>query len=540
MKICHKIFCLTIFLFFSLTGVAQPPDLPDDEVEVIKDFEARLVDAEKLGLTPELPPNDTISKNLTYKVPVRSLEVDYPAPKIRPLAIPQKKEAPGYNGYLKAGYGSPNSPFGELYYSFSDPERYIIGVNAKHHSANNKKLENQRFMDTNINLNGLYYTEGGMAVGAQVGFDAEQVHFYGYDHETTSYLRDEVKQKFNTTYGNVKIFNAHRTQGDINYRAEVDFYNLKDNYATSELGLRISGGGTIWLKEIHAFNVDIAADITDQDNTLSDNLNNFYLKPNFAFHGDIFRVKLGVNMAFSDSLFYIFPDIEAAVNVVGNKLAIYAGASGDLQKNTMRSLKTVNPFIHTDDKLQIANTSYYHYYGGVTGNLQVLDYQIEAGFKKANDLAMYLTDPTDSLRFGVLYDTVNIVTMNASLTATPIKNLEVTASLGQSIFNPKNEEKAWHLPIFNTNISARYTTLKDKLSVKAELFVENGVPYRDNQGNIDNLNGLFDLNLGAEYHFTNNIGIFLDLNNIVSNKRERWFRYETFGFNVMGGVTARF
>ncbi len=535
----HKLVFLTLALLFSQVAIAQP-DLPDDEVEVIKDFEARLADSEKLELTPELPPSDTTAKNLTYQVPVKSLQVDYPAPKIRPLAIPQKKEEPGFNGHLKAGYGTPNSPLGELFYSFSDPEKYIIGLNARHHSANYKKLEHQRFSNTDVNLNGLYYSEQGLAVGAKVGYSAEQVHFYGYDHDVTDLIRSEVKQKFNTIYGNVNIFNAHRTQADINYRANAGFYKLTDNYTTSEVGIKLSAGGTKWFKEVHAFNVDVEADFTNPNQILTNDLNNFYIKPNFAFHADNFRVKAGLNLAFSDSEFYIYPDAEVAVNIVGNKLAAYIGASGDLKKNTMQSLSDVNPYIHTRNSLVSKNTSFYHYYGGVKGNLQVVDYQIEGGFKKANDLAMYLTDPTDSLRFAVLYDTVNIVTLNGSLTARPMKNLELTLTLGQSIFKPRNEEKAWHLPIFNTNFSARYTTLGDKLTLKGELFIENGVPYRDNSGNVDNLNGLFDFNLGAEYHIGKNFGVFVDLNNIASNNRQRWFRYPTYGFNVMGGVTAKF
>ncbi len=539
MKRIHKIFLFAIILFSTQISWAQP-DLPDDEVEVIKDFEARLADSEKISMEPELPPSDTASKNLTYDVPLKSLQVEYLAPKIRPLAIPTKKEEPGYNAYIKLGYGLPNTPYAKLSYSYTNPERYIIGVNALHLSANNKDIENQRFSDTDVNLSGIYYTDQGLAAGGLIGYDSKQFHFYGYDNEVTSLTKSEVLQKWNKVYGHARIFNGSRTQGDINYRAKFKFYNLIDNYTTSETNFNLSGGATKWFNEIHALNVDLIADFTNPDLIATNEINNFYIRPNFAFHGDIFRVKVGANFAFHDSETFIYPDIEAGVNVVGNKLAVYAGAGGDLQLNSMSSLSDVNPYIHTTDSLQLANTSYYHYYGGVTGNLKVVDYQIEAGYKQARNLAMYLTDPTDTLRFAVLYDTVNIFTLNASLTATPIKNLELTATLGQSIYDPRNEEKAWHLPIFNTNFSARYTTLEDKLSLKGELFIENGVPYRDNQGNVDNLNGLFDLSLGAEYHINKNVGVFLEANNLASNKRQRWHNYPTYGFNLLGGITAKF
>ena len=85
-----------------------------------------------------------------------------------------------------------------------------------------------------------------------------------------------------------------------------------------------------------------------------------------------------------------------------------------------------------------------------------------------------------------------------------------------------------------------YTTLEDQLQVKAELFFENGVPFINSAGEADRLNSLFDISLGAEYFFTDNIGGFLQINNLANNRRERWQGYPTFGLNVLAGVSARF
>ena len=62
----------------------------------------------------------------------------------------------------------------------------------------------------------------------------------------------------------------------------------------------------------------------------------------------------------------------------------------------------------------------------------------------------------------------------------------------------------------------------------------------NDDGEADNLNGLFDLSLGAEYQATENIGIFFQLNNLANNRRQRWANYPTYGINILGGITARF
>ncbi len=398
-------------------------------------------------------------------------------------------------------------------------------------------------MNNDGEFNGTYYLDNGLAVGANFGIDNRQLHLYGYDHTDTSQIRQrsDIRQKFNNVFAKAHIFNGERNFGDINYRADFAFYKLNDHYAASETGFNFHLSGTKWFDEKHPFKVDIIADFTNPNNILTNDLHNYYIQPNFTWHADRFRVKAGVNVAFSNEEVMVYPDAEVAVNIIGTKLAAYLGASGDLQKNTMLRLSEYNPWIHTADALMLKNTSYYHYYGGVKGNLALVDYQIEGGFKQNDDLALFLTDPGDTLRFAVLYDTVDIYNLTGSLTARPINNLEVTLTVGQNAFELNNEEKAWHLPIFTTNFSARYTTLADKLTVKGELFVENGVPYKDlTTGETDNLNGLFDLSLGAEYQFSEHFGVFVDANNLFTNNRQRWFRYPTYGANILGGLTARF
>ncbi|MFK7808624.1 MAG: hypothetical protein AB8F74_12540 [Saprospiraceae bacterium] len=556
MSTLNKYFFLLICFLFATLAYAQPgPDggLPSEEVKVIQDFEARLADSEKLVLMPELPPAEDATKNLNYKIPVKSLQMEYLAPKLRPLAMKAKKEEKGYKGYLKAGYGLPRASLGDFSYHFIDSEQFILGINLHHQAANNTKLEHQRFMDNRGEINGTYYLENGLAVGGNFGIDNRQLHFYGYDHTEQIYERSQIRQRFNKVYGQANVFNGERNYGDINYKGIIDIYHLTDRYTAKETGVNIHLSGTKWFNEKHPFTLDVIADFTNPNNLLTNSINNYYIKPNFTWHGDRFRFKAGVNFAFDDRKLessnnrsggtHIFPDAELAVNILGNKLAAYLGAGGDLEKNTMLSLSEYNPFIATQDELLLRNSRHYHFYGGVKGNLTLLDYQIEGGYKPTDDLALFLNNeaPLDTTRFAVLYDTVDIYNLTGSLTATPIKNLVATITLGQNYYRPKNEEKAWHLPSFSMNFSARYTTLSDKLVVKGELFFENGVPFRDNQTQeVDHLNNLYDLNLGAEYRVFRNVGVFLDVNNVLNNKRQRWNRYPMFGTNLVGGVTARF
>ncbi len=543
MTISIKNIILFLSFFCCSYSVFAQPDLPSEEIEVIKDFEAALEESFKISVKPELPPVDTTSKNLLYNVPSKTINVDYLPPKIRPVAMKRDPIPDTYKGYLKLGYGIPSSPYGEVSYHASDAEKYEVGAHFKYHAANFKEIENQKFSKANIGLDGTYYHDLGFAINGDIGFDINTVHFYGYNHDEQSYTAEEVKQQFNTFHLDLNFFNGESTQGDINYHAGASVNTITDNYAVSESNFDIDLGVTKWFNEAHPLTVNIITDFTSFDTTSEkQSLNNFYLQPSFTYHADIFKVKLGANFTSFKDKFTVYPDIEATVNIIGNQLAAFLGWEGTVYKNNFKSVTDYNPFVVS--RFGIKNTGYHNYYGGVRGNLKILDYEVQAGLKKTDDLALFLRNSMgtgiDTLRFNVLYDSVDIVYVKGTLNATPIKGLDIILSVGQNVYTLSNQVKAWGLPALEVNLAAVLTTMDDKLRLKGELFVENGIPYINADGFGDNLNGLFDLSFGAHYQITENFGLFFDLNNIVNNKRDRWEGYPTYGINILGGLTARF
>ncbi|NJO86545.1 MAG: hypothetical protein HC821_00155 [Lewinella sp.] len=65
---------------------AQPGGLPSGEVDVVRSFEARLADAERVLVAPVLPLADTSIRRQQYSVSARPLPLEYPAPSSAPKA----------------------------------------------------------------------------------------------------------------------------------------------------------------------------------------------------------------------------------------------------------------------------------------------------------------------------------------------------------------------------------------------------------------------------------------------------------------------
>ena len=314
---------------------------------------------------------------------------------------------------------------------------------------------------------------------------------------------------------------------------------MSDNFASDEFGFDFEIGATKWFNELHPLTVIIDLDFTVFDDGESQSLNNFGLRPSYTFHGDIFRAKVGINLTSSQDDFRIFPDVEVSANILGNQLAGYLAANGGLYKNNFKNLTDYNPYLVSS--INPINTEFYKFSAGVKGNLRVVDYQVQASYKIANDLALFVNNPLDTIRFDMVNDTVDIFNIEGTLEANPRKDLRLLITLSQNFFSTQTQEDAWHLPNLQFNAGAYYTLLREKLVVSGELFIENGPAFQQVGTNLeDSLGSLFDLSLGAKYKLHKQFGLFFNLNNVFNNRRERWNGYENFGINVLGGVTAKF
>lgn len=540
----RTIFLQAAFIFLVVASLNAQTELPTGQVEIIKNFDARLLDTERKAVMPKLPMLDTATKRQNYTIVARPLTVEYLPPRIQPLAMSQDDLQKKYNGYLKTGAGFPNSFFLDGSYSFISQEKLRIGLDAFHHSANNNsQVENQRFGLTDVGLGGVYYDDLGFAVDGRLGYTVDKVHYYGYNDFTRadstpfSFDAEDVKQRFSTFSGRLSIFNGERTQADFNYFAGAEFYLLQDLFSARERGFNLKIGGTKWFADAHPLTVTLETDFTTLKTTEKQNLNNFFLRPSYTYHGDIFKAKIGGVVASHEDEFSFFPDIELGANILNNIVGVFVGAEGGLQKNHFKALSDYNPFINS--RLDIKNTNFNHFYGGAKGNYAGFDYRVQLGYKNADNLALFLPNGDSIPKFNVLYDTVNIFTVQGTVSAPVFKGFEILGSLTQNIYSLNTQDKAWGLPSLTLNVGAKYKTLEDKLLVKGELYIQNGVPYLE-KATSKNLSPLFDISLGAEYNFTENIGAFFHLNNLAANKRERWRHYPVYGLNLLAGITARF
>lgn len=538
----HKSILTAAFFSAALVTAFAQKNLPNESVDVTKDFDAHLLESNKINVTPTLPPLDTTTKRQNYNIPPKPLTVTYDAPKLRPIGVKAGKKEDIYKGYVKLGGGVPTSLYGEGGYAFKSNEQFDGKLWLRHHRIDaGRAVENQAMANTDVLVSGNYFLPQKLGIEGKVGYSADRYHFYGYDRDTLSFDKEAVRQDFKILDLGGRLFNSERTDADLNFSISPKFYLLNDYYSNKETGFDFGITASKWFANKHPLRLTIRTDLTRYEDTATQKLNNIYLQPSFTFHTDILKLKVGGNFASNRDVFSIFPDAELTLRIFGDGIQVFAGAGGDLRKNTYRSMSEYNPFIQSRLS-ELRNTKYSNYFGGVKGNLGWLDYNAQVSYAKASDLALYQTaiDERGITRFRTVYDTANIFGLQGTVKFSPIKNLVINGTLSQNVFSMRNELHAWGLPGLEGNFNGVYTLLDGKASVKAGLYIADRINLRNETDVADKGGALLDLNLGGTYRFNKNIGAFLDVNNLLNNRRERWFRYPMVGTNFLAGITARF
>lgn len=542
-----KVFISGFLLLFASVALFAQGDLPGSEVDVVRSFEARLAEAERIGVTPILPPADTTIRRQNYSVNARPLNIDYPAPIIRPRGISRDKPQETQDGFFKIGAGFPSALYADLSYNITGLENFDLGFFAHRHSFNNNaNVENQRTADTNFGAQGTYYNEKGFAVNLSTKYTGLTRYYYGYNFpeievdSLPSFTAEQARQRFNTFEIAGSLFNGVRTAADFDYSADVDLYLMDATNATRENGFGISLSATKWFADRDPLDIKLRTEFTNYRDTSKQSLNNFYLNPSYTLHlNERMKLKLGVNITSNEDNFNFFPDLEVSAVVVPGVATAFIGADGTIQRNSLRTLAEFNPWIKP--RLRIRNSDYNRLFGGLSGTAYGISYRAEVSYKNVNNLALFLLDRSTELpKFDVVYDTAQVVTIQGTVTVPLIKNLDISGTVAQNIYTLESQEKPWHLPSFDFNAAAIYTMAEQGLQVRADLFLQNGVPFQNINGEADNLNALFDLSLSGEYALTENIGIWLQLNNLANNKRQWFTQYPTIGFNVLAGASIRF
>jgi hypothetical protein len=491
-----------------------------------------------------------------------------------------EKLKPLYPFYAKFGIGSTVMPLGEFYFNSTRSRSYVYGMNVKHLSSfgdvkNRDKVvyAPAQFDRTNMNVFGKI-TESNYDLSGNIHYKNNGFHYYGIPSDTI--LADSIAQRIQQVGGDFEYIANRGDSSALNFSIGTGYNYLTTkkpiidslaDWKTSEhqFNFKTKGWYTYGTETFYAnlgvrfngYKYGIAdSSITPLDSGIVSNNTIIDFSPGVLTQklNDQLKVEVGVGLAIDinqKTKAYVYPRAELKYSLFNDIFIPFVGIRGGLKQNSFKALSEENQFILTNVKLKNEHNPY-DIYAGFKGTIsKSISFNLNASFARVFNKALFVTDTLFSQgnKFNVIYDTMNVTRLEASMSYQMNEKLKIDGIGRFNSYETKNQAYAWNLPQLQFIVRGSYN-LYDKFLVNLDANIESGrkaLVYSSGKG-IQKENGQYfqslgfiaDINLGFEYRYNKRVSAFLQLNNLASQRYYRWYNYPVQPIQIMGGITARF
>ncbi|MEN7549155.1 hypothetical protein AAG747_14625 [Rapidithrix thailandica] len=556
-RILYKCLALSVVALLPFGALAQQDkfvkestDLKDAEFRVEKESVLELPVAgriySKMDKIEQLKP-DT---RQTYELQL----VDYELPLLEPQIHAAKMERPYpeilTGNYVKGGVGSYITPYFEGVHSSLRSEKINYSVHAKHLSSVWGPVDKE-FSGTSHNLlegNAKFFTPTG-DVSTYLGYDRRMVHFYGYDTLADNLEAKDLKQLYHTVKGGLEFVQNTQSYTPFQFRSGLDFHHLQDRLGARENNLQLHFRSKYELNDEAFIKADLELLFSNRkDEGVNNTRNLFYLSPSYNMEVDKLKVQAGVRIVYnSDSTMdakslYFYPDIQATYQVVEDVLEAYGKITGNLHQRTLLDFARENPYLNSRVPLAHANEKLRFEAGVNASPTRKLGLRAGFSFNAVENLHFYVNDTLNRAKFNILYDegNTNVLNFFAELSAdfNPLKGVLKYQFYN---YNTKDLAEAWHRPSSEFDLMMQYNH-QDFLTIKASAYALSGIKAMEinAERSTTTLDPIFDLNLQGEYKVFENLSAFLAINNIFSQKYQRYLYYNSKGIHALIGAMYTF
>ncbi|WP_026236064.1 TonB-dependent receptor [Echinicola pacifica] len=458
-----------------------------------------------------------------------------------------------YHGYAKLGFGNYQSPLAEIYINNKESDYLNYGVKIRHQGFYEGPVDGANSAEdhTQVQLHANYFTEYFEVFGL-LGYQRDRYHFYGYT-PGTEVAPEQIQQLFNTIDIEGGIRNIDKNEA-INYQAKLGLRLFDDDYLAREHEVRLESTGSYKIMDAMNAGLDFNTYFTSpSDQTYRDvNRNYLQVRPYALYQDQGLSVRAAVNMVIENdeyvdkpSDFHVFPELNASY-YIQEEFALYGQVTGGVQRNTYYQFAQENPYLgpstqllNTVEKLKVE--------AGIKGSVtDAFTYQLGIGYGDYDNMAFYANSVADSAKFEILYNNGSVLnyTGNLGYNFSKVYGLVAEANYYHYSLDETTEagkaSSPWQRPEWVLSIQNIFTPSEQWL-ITGGLDMMGGIYAKNLQsGTEDTLKPIIDLNVKADYKITDRFSVFAQGNNLLNQKNERYWNYQSRGIQGIIGAGFKF
>jgi hypothetical protein len=598
----NKVYYIAVLALFTLPGLLRAQTARSGDEDTLKtrivtvfDYKPTISDAKKRSEVPMVVDTTLPKPEPIYGFERYQLSTTYLPDTIKAAKMKGEPLDPLYRSYVKGGLGNGINYLLDAHVNALRSRDAALGVNVNGKGTQGvlNEVPPAPYNRWNTSIYGKRFLKKHELTG-RIGFDRERIQYYGYSYSDTnvapSFLEyqgseDVFRQVYTSLQADAGLKSFYNDSAKVNHVIDLHYDWFGDrNQANTEHNIVLDAEASRFFGP-HLGSIGLQVDhnqvsfVQPQQDSVSGSdayANTIIgLNPKLTSQAAKWRLELGIlaqlSLTDGSSELKLYPDVYAKYNLVKEVLIPYAGVTGGLQRNNLRSLTEENPFVWAS-LLDLQNTDrQYHAFGGFRGAISnSFTYNLYAGQYQERNAPLFVNynatdlNPGESVfgqnYFLVEYDTLTTFEVGGELTYRINEKLHVVGAGVFRSFTTRSEAFAWQRPNFEVNASGFYQ-LQHKLIFKAQLHLlgpQRAKGYKayvqDDPEAVDvefingapvsvvatELKPIIDASIGAEYRYTERLSGFINLNNVLVQRYQRWNQYPVQRFNVMAGLTYLF
>jgi len=538
---------IIVFLLLGSNALIAQEELPAEEVEVIKDYEIKTKEGTRIKTSPTPYSIDPPNYDYDYDLKVNPIEIEYPAPYIRPVAMQPDDPIKYYNGYIRGSYGTLSNPSVDAAYNLTATDYYTIGGKVNFSKFNEKDITNKEYGQTYVDLHADYFLTQEQMLSLKLGGDFQDIHSFGFNHlaDTTLSSLGMESGTLSDVFVDATYINTN-LETNLSYGARLRYDRISAGLSDqNENNLLLELQGNTQLENQFLFALKVGLSYAKLNNATNGSDAIFYASPTINFSKGKAGIKLGATFANGNQGGAIFPDAKISIDLSRQAFILELGADGAYVQQGLKHLSGINPYVATINSIE--DSKQYNFYAGLSGHLKKdVSYSVRAGYKLLYNLSLFQNDYLGNQRlFTTTQDDISSMYVSANLTLAPSERINVNFGLTKQILEPHAEgvqeiaRGSWHLVPLLIESNFSFTIIPDRFKLSAGLYAMEGVRYITEVGASKKTDFGVDVNLGLDAKIVDRVTLFAAGKNILSNKYQRWYGYQNFGANFLGGVKVK-
>jgi len=562
----RNIYVILVVVFFSVTAVAQEASELSRQVEVTKDYVPDVDVATKLSLSPNMVDTVSLRPRINYAIRPVAWLGSFGIEPIKPITLTSVSFVEEPTLYVKAGIGYPLSTVLDSYYVSGDSDGSYWGAYVNHR-GDFGDIKNDRDIsvdaDRTTNKIGVFGTKnfGHFQAGGSVDYNYDLYTDYGQfslaslgENYSLSSYGTPGTLTYSTPEGNVWFRSTYDEVGNLNFGINTGVYYMSGDDSDEEFGWNIGATLKYGLSQNNTIELDIENQFYNGNGSLSSYRNNLLrITPKYKGIIGQFSIEGGIdfindNILDGDSKFWALPTLEVSW-MRGSKILIpFIFIGGDILNNGMKNSITRNPYLLSP--VANFNTLSYDMFVGIRGNIKSnMAYNLFLGaiILRDQEVIANVYQEGSTSRFMYLDSDDGVAFRLGGEFKGHVQNrFFYNFSANYYNYDMERQEKISALPNYDMGLLLSYSINDDvrvrldtKLIGERHFYVKTfGITPSDVL--IESVDPVVDMNLGVDWDVKENIGLFLEVDNILGSNLYQFNHYPSIGVTCMIGVKMIF